>query len=63
MTHTYTLIADSGSTKTNWVLLSEDKRTVERFTTSGINPFYQDQRAIVAYVNELDLKGKAPRKV
>lgn len=63
MSHTYTLIADSGSTKTNWVLLSEDKRTVERFTTTGINPFYQDQTAIVSYLNELDLKGKVPLKV
>lgn len=63
MANTYTLIADSGSTKTSWVLFSEDKGTVERFATSGINPFYQDQAAIVAYLEELDLKGKAPSKV
>lgn len=63
MADTYTLIADSGSTKTSWVFLSEDRTTTERFCTSGINPFYQDQNAIGFFINELDLKGKVPGKV
>ncbi len=34
---TMKLIADSGSTKTDWVILSDDV-LVERFSTSGLNP-------------------------
>jgi N-acetylglucosamine kinase-like BadF-type ATPase len=39
------LIADSGSTKTHWVLISE-KNTVDEVFTRGINPFYQDEKDI-----------------
>jgi glucosamine kinase len=63
MVHTYSLIADSGSTKTNWVLLSGDQQPVERFSTSGINPFYQNQATIVSVLEGLDLQGKVPREV
>ncbi|MBP5364665.1 MAG: ATPase [Bacteroidales bacterium] len=40
------LIADSGSTKTDWVLLA-DGAVAQRFPTSGINPIYQDEDSIV----------------
>lgn len=63
MTLTYTLMADSGSTKTNWVLFSGDQLPVERLSTSGINPFYQNQEAIVSILEGLDLQGKVPRKI
>ena len=39
------LIADSGSTKTDWALQSESGVT-ERFHTQGINPFHQDRTVI-----------------
>ncbi len=39
------LIADSGSTKTEWIILSEQTKTESVFT-SGINPFYQDSKNI-----------------
>lgn len=39
------LIADSGSTKTEWNLMT-NKKVVKSFFTSGINPFYQDFDAI-----------------
>ena len=39
------LIADSGSTKTEWIIVSE-KQIHERVFTSGINPFYQDAENI-----------------
>ena len=39
------LIADSGSTKAEWVILS-DQGITETIFTSGINPFYQDSRQI-----------------
>ena len=39
------LIADSGSTKTEWIILSEQTKPESVFT-SGINPFYQDSENI-----------------
>lgn len=32
------LLADSGSTKTDWLLTDDDGKAVSRFTTQGINP-------------------------
>jgi N-acetylglucosamine kinase-like BadF-type ATPase len=47
------LIADSGSTKTDWALQSESGAT-ERFHTQGINPFHQD-RSVIAEILLLEL--------
>ena len=52
----YTLTADSGSTKTTWLLTaasgtSDPKKMGERFTTQGINPFHMspaDMRRIIS---------------
>ena len=45
------LIAESGSTKTDWTLLN--KRVVEaEFQTSGINPYFIDKRQTVNLLNE-----------
>ena len=41
------LIADSGSTKTVWCLISGNQR-VKDITTKGINPFYQTEEEIEA---------------
>lgn len=41
------LIADSGSTKTEWVLL-EDTFSSKTFTTPGINPYYQSSEEITS---------------
>lgn len=47
------LIADSGSTKTDWCLCTEG-RSVQRLSTQGINPFHQDMDTIQGIlVNEL----------
>ena len=43
------LIADSGSTKTDWRILNESK-VVEQTQTVGFNPYYQDADSIA---NEL----------
>ena len=40
------LIADSGSTKTNWLLLKGNKE-FSRFSTQGINPFMLNELEIV----------------
>jgi len=50
------LIAESGSTKTDWVLLDK-KEVVKRQQTSGINPFHQNITSIIkniASLNEFD---------
>ncbi|MGV8828978.1 MAG: ATPase [Breznakibacter sp.] len=39
------LIADSGSTKTEWTLIN-DRNETETFITPGINPFYQNPQEI-----------------
>lgn len=41
------LLADSGSTKTDWLLLDENGQQVTRFASVGFNPFYQTE-AIIA---------------
>lgn len=54
------LIADSGSTKTHWVVLNSDKIENEVFT-DGINPFYQSESEIQELIQtQLILKLNAP---
>jgi glucosamine kinase len=48
------LIADSGSTKTDWVLLRKGKKPVY-FKTGGINPYLQTEKSI-ADLLQLELK-------
>ena len=45
------LIADSGSTKTDWVLTREDC-VEKRFHTQGINPFHQSEESILTILRE-----------
>jgi N-acetylglucosamine kinase-like BadF-type ATPase len=40
------LVADSGSSKTDWILTSKNNDTI-RFSTSGINPFFLTEKEIV----------------
>ena len=44
------LVADSGSTKTHWCLVSEGK-VVNDIITDGINPFYQNELEIIALLD------------
>jgi N-acetylglucosamine kinase-like BadF-type ATPase len=44
------LIADSGSTKTDWRVISSDGE-VYNIETPGINPFYQDKDSIVSMLD------------
>lgn len=45
------LIADSGSTKTEWILL-KDKHTVAEVYTQGINPYFLDKGQVTTIINE-----------
>lgn len=51
MLHTMTLIADSGSTKTDWCL-ARDGEMVARIATQGINPFYQSDEDIIRILED-----------
>lgn len=51
------LIADSGSTKTSWVTISENK--IGKVTqTAGINPVRDKEPAIQSVINSLNIPGK-----
>lgn len=39
------LIAESGSTRTEWALV-EDNHLIQRVFTEGLNPFFQTRREI-----------------
>lgn len=53
MTNNQSLIADSGSTKTDWALIgSTSNASVRRLTTQGINPFHQDVSIIRRILTE-----------
>lgn len=44
------LIADSGSTKTDWRLI-DDKKQIHQFATQGINPYFQSTEQIIELLN------------
>jgi N-acetylglucosamine kinase-like BadF-type ATPase len=56
------LIADSGSTKTDWALQSESG-SLELFHTQGINPFHQERSIIVGILNKELLPNLNPDEV
>ena len=52
------LIADSGSTKTDWRLISG--KEIRSMSTRGINPFHSSDKEIKEELNKLDLQGDEP---
>tara|TARA_R110000868_G_scaffold410693_4_gene699804 strand:+ start:36049 stop:36909 length:861 start_codon:yes stop_codon:yes gene_type:complete len=47
----YTLIADSGSTKTEWVLI-RDNRETETYFTEGLNPNFMSYQELVEVIDD-----------
>ena len=48
------LIADSGSTKTDWCLFDNEEKVKSRFASQGINPFHMSEDIILGILrNEL----------
>ncbi len=45
------LIADSGSTKTDWRLIDENKK-IHQYATQGINPYFQSSDEIAAIIQK-----------
>lgn len=56
------LIADSGSTKTDWVLAKDGVITL-KITTMGLNPFYLDKRSIENEISKELMPFIDPRQV
>jgi glucosamine kinase len=51
------LIADSGSSKADWILTSLNSGTLLEFRTSGINPFFLSEKEIIRIlVNTLEIQ-------
>lgn len=46
------LIADSGSTKTDWALVAKDGRVIDVYKTQGINPFHLEDSDINKILTE-----------
>lgn len=49
------LIADSGSTKTDWAFVAPNGDIVQRLDTPGINPFHQDDATIIDILKHLSV--------
>lgn len=47
------LIADSGSTKTDWVFIDDSGQVLQRMTTQGLNPFHQDDATIKGVLDDV----------
>lgn len=46
------LIADSGSTKTDWRVVNEDGKTVTSINTKGLNPYFLTEKEISQIIKE-----------
>lgn len=56
------LIADSGSTKTEWRIIEGTNRMI-RVLTDGINPHYQSDDEIKSYLQKAIIENKLPKSV
>lgn len=55
------VIADSGSTKTDWSVLSTSGSVLSTFTTQGLNPYHQSSDLIAATLGEVSARVEACR--
>jgi len=56
------LIADSGSTKTDWTII-KGKKVIDKFTTMGFNPFFHSSQEIIEGLKKLDVVIKIKEEV
>ena len=47
------LFADSGSTKTNWIITSKDGDKITKFQTIGLNPYFVTKQNIISAISVL----------
>ncbi len=46
------IFADSGSTKTNWVITDTHGKAISEFRTIGLNPYFVTKQRIISSINE-----------
>lgn len=56
------LIADSGSTKTDWRLVSRDGK-IHAFTSEGINPYFHTAQSVADLLRAIDMGSYGPDDV
>lgn len=56
------LIADSGSTKTDWFFVGDEGFHTHK-QTPGINPFYQDSKTIFESISQLPERVESPKEI
>ena len=49
------LIADSGSTKSDWLLCDQDYNIIQEYNTKGLNPYFVDGETIIRELKNSDL--------
>lgn len=49
----YQLIADAGSSKTDWALISGDNGEVEKFSTPGLNALLADEESVASMLEQV----------
>lgn len=59
----YNLIADAGSTKTDWALTDSNGVETERFSTPGLNALLAGKADIESHINELKAKLPAEARI
>ncbi len=57
------LIAESGSTKCDWVLLNRDGSEADRFSTMGFNPYFHSARFVAEHLRNLQRVQKLRKDV
>ena len=48
----YKIIADSGSTKTDWVIIDSNSEIVEKINSMGFNPYFHSSEFIFDEVSD-----------
>ena len=48
------LVADSGSTKADWILVDDNRKEISRFSTMGFNPFFHDSQIVEGALSDND---------
>ena len=55
------LIADSGSTKSDWLAIDQDGNELKQFSTMGFNPYFHTSEIVESELNKnADMRSLAP---
>ena len=57
------IFADSGSTKTDWIITSNEAKIINVFKTIGLNPYFVTHERIIENINNSFPKNNIPAKI